>query len=121
MELLSYMSKGPDTVYTPIIESIRKIQNDNNFTGTAMAEFLGITKGQYSKFLQGEVGLKIPQVAKLATSLKMNIIDVFTYPDVYINEKLTDNPERISVTFEVSPDKRDILLNLVTRKSENNR
>jgi len=48
--------------------------------------------------------------------LKVDLLYLFTYPKIYVDKDAIENYEKISVTFEVSPDKRDILLNLVTKK-----
>ena len=47
----------------------------------------------------------------------MRDIDIYTYPVVYTEENSIQT-ERISVTFEVSPDKRDMLLKLVTKSEQ---
>ena len=53
---------------------------------------------------------------KIAEVLKVDVIYLFTYPKTYVDASTIENSEKILVTFEVSPDKRDILLNLVTKK-----
>ncbi|MDY0140497.1 MAG: hypothetical protein RBR97_01225 [Bacteroidales bacterium] len=51
----------------------------------------------------------------VAKGLGFSLIDIITYPKKYVDIDSINTPERISVTFEVSPDKRDFLLNLVTK------
>jgi len=49
------------------------------------------------------------------SGLNVDITYLFTYPKKYVDASTIDKSERISVTFEVSPDKRDLLLGLVRK------
>ena len=45
----------------------------------------------------------------------MDIIDIFTYPKKYVDsETIINKYDKVSVTFEISADKREHLLKLVT-------
>ena len=53
----------------------------------------------------------------IAEALSVDILYLFTYPKVFVDkESLPPNNDKISVTFEISPDKREHLLKLITGK-----
>ena len=56
-------------------------------------------------------------LSKIANCLGVDILYLFTYPKVFVDkESLPPNNDKISVTFEISPDKREHLLKLITGK-----
>ena len=98
----------------PVVEKLKKIMNDRNLTQKALGDFAGITDSQMSKVFNGSVQLKLWQLSKIASNLQMEVIDIFTYPKKYVDsEKVVNNSDKVSITFEVSSDKREHLLKLV--------
>lgn len=102
-------------VVHPIVENINKIVEIKYPSKVAFACACGMGESKWNKISNGNQELSIRELSKIAEALKMPIQDIITYPDVYIKKEDNSSYERISVTFEVSPDKRDILLNLVTK------
>ena len=97
----------------PVVEKLKKIMNDRNLTQKALGDFAGITDSQMSKVFNGSVQLKLWQLSKIAENL--HIIDIFTYPKKYVDsETIINKYNKVSVTFEISADKREHLLKLVT-------
>lgn len=94
------MSKEIKTVYLPLIDNLRKIMTKRGITQAALAEYAGIATSQFSKVMSGSVGLSIPQVANIATSLNMNLIDIFTYPEVYVLE--SKQKRKIDAVLQIS-------------------
>lgn len=80
-----------------------------------VAQYAGTSPSQFSRMLNGKLALSLQHVANIATELHMEFIDILTYPDKYVNSniKSNDSTEKVSVTFEVDPQKRDYLLRLV--------
>jgi transcriptional regulator with XRE-family HTH domain len=98
-----------------ILSNIRKIRDELQLSQENVADELGIAQNSYGLIENGKRKLSYDNLSQIATCFKMDVIDVITYPKKYVDKELFDgNNERISVTFEISPDKRDILLNLVT-------
>ena len=97
-----------------IVENIREIRKSKGYSQSVIANAIGCDVSNWSKVEQGLQNVQIGDLEKIANCLGLRVIDLFTYPDVYV--KKGEESERISVTFEVSPDKRDILLNLVTKQ-----
>ena len=99
-----------------IVENIREIRKSKGFNQETIADAIGCDVSNWSKVEQGKQNVQIGDLEKIANCFGLRVIDLFTYPDVYV--KKGEETERISVTFEVSPDKRDLLLKLVTRPNE---
>lgn len=98
-----------------IVENIKAIRKELGYNQEIIANAIGCDVSNWSKVEQGRQSVQISDLEKIANCLGVRVIDLFTYPDKYVKEN-SSSGERISVTFEVSPDKRDILLNLVTKK-----
>lgn len=97
-----------------IIENIKIIRLEKGIKQEVLADALEFDVANYSRIENGKQELKVSQLEIIANVLKVEVIDLFTYPKIFVDKESISNAERISVTFEVSPDKRDILLNLVT-------
>ena len=99
-----------------IHENFKKIRQEKGFTQEQFADALGVDGAAISKIESGTRKIAADELIALAPLIKEDVTYFFTYPKRYVDEDLLNAPERISVTFEVSPDKRDILLKLVTGK-----
>lgn len=104
--------------YMKLVQNIKQIRLDKGINQDLIADALNFDVANWSRIENGKQELKVAHLEKIANVLGVNVIDMFTYPHVYVNKDTLDIAERISVTFEVSPDKRDILLSLVTKKEE---
>jgi len=99
-----------------IIRNIKNIRLEKGVNQEVIANELGFDIANWSRIENGKQELKVGQLEKIAKVLQVEVIDLFTYPKKYVDKDEVGSAERISITFEVSPDKRDILLNLVTNK-----
>lgn len=97
-----------------IKENIRKIRLAKGMTQEQFAEVLHLDPSVISKIEKGERKILADDLVKFAELIGEDVTYFYTYPKKYVDSELLNAPERISVTFEVSPDKRDILLKLVT-------
>lgn len=98
-----------------IADKIRNIIDDKKLSQAVVAQYAGTSPSQFSRMLNGKLALSLQHIANIATELHMEFIDILTYPDKYVNSniKSNDSTEKVSVTFEVDPQKRDYLLRLV--------
>ena len=99
-----------------VIDNIIKIRKEKGISQENIAFAIHCDASNWNKIENGKQQLKVNQLAKIAEVLKVDLLYLFTYPKIYVDKDTIENYEKISVTFEVSPDKRDILLNLVTKK-----
>jgi len=98
-----------------ILTNIKKIREEMQLSQENVADELGIAQNSYGLIENGKRKLSYDNLAQIAKCFKRDVIDIITYPKKYVDKELFDgSSERISVTFEISPDKRDILLSLVT-------
>jgi len=99
-----------------VIENIVKIRKEKGISQENIAFAIHCDASNWNKIENGKQQLKVNHLAKIAEVLKVDVLYLFTYPKVYVDSSAIENYEKISVTFEVSPDKRDILLNLIEKK-----
>lgn len=97
-----------------IRENLKKIREEKGLTQQQFEEVLHIGPGTISKMESGKRQIYADDLVKLANFIGEHVTYFYTYPKRYVDSDIVNVPERISVTFEVSPDKRDILLKLVT-------
>ena len=97
-----------------ILKNILEIRNKQRLTQNHLGKLLGVDGATYSRYENGYIALSYSKLAEIAKALNMSVIDVVTYPQVYVNKEVMNIPERISVTFEISSDKREHLLKMVT-------
>lgn len=102
-----------------IKENIKKIRLAKGMTQEQFAEVLHLDPSVISKMESGERKVYADDLIKFAELIGEDVTYFYTYPKKYVDAELVNAPERISVTFEVSPDKRDILLKLVTGQNPN--
>ncbi|MDL2308521.1 helix-turn-helix domain-containing protein [Bacteroidales bacterium OttesenSCG-928-C03] len=97
-----------------VVKNIIEIRKENGINQELIANALNVDVSAVSNIENGKRELKVNELGKIANALNVDLLYLFTYPKKYVDSETIEKPERISVIFEVSPDKRDILLNLVT-------
>ena len=101
-----------------ILENIKAIRLEKSVKQSVMADYLSVTQAGYSAWENGSRELTYNNLLKIGEILDVSVIDIITYPKKYVDSSTINASERISITFEVSPDKRDYLLKLVTGDKE---
>jgi len=99
-----------------ILKNIKTIRENLGYSQEYVASKIGMAQNSYGLIENGKRGLDYDKLEQIAIAFNCKVIDIITYPKTYVDSSTIENYEKISVTFEVSPDKRDILLNLVTKK-----
>lgn len=103
-----------------IIKNIKLLRTQKSISQEAIADALHLDGSVISNIESGKRELKVRELEVIAECLGVNVIDLFTYPKKYIDSELTQSEsEKVCVTFEVSPDKRDYLLKLVLGEATN--
>lgn len=98
-----------------ILDNIIMIRKNKGFSQEYIASLVGLKQAGYSLIESGQRGIDCDLLLQIAKSLDVSVIDIITYPAKWVPVELSEG-ERVSVTFEISPDKRDLLLKLVTNK-----
>ncbi|MFK4568132.1 helix-turn-helix transcriptional regulator [Enterococcus sp. UD-01] len=60
-----------------MLEKLKKIREENNYSGSDVAEMVGITKGYYSLIENGKRGLSYPLAVKIAAVFNLKPDDIF--------------------------------------------
>lgn len=97
-----------------VIENIKAIRKEKGITQQVIADALNYDIANWSRVENDKQDLRVNQLADIANVLSVRVIDLFTYPQKFVDAESIESAERISVTFEISPDKRDYLLKMVT-------
>lgn len=75
-----------------VIQNLVIIRNERNYTQKAMGQMGGIAESQISRVFSGKVGIRLDQLEGIARGLGMRVIDIITYPEVYVPESaIPDN------------------------------
>jgi hypothetical protein len=107
------MKKKSTKSIHPTVSNLNKIQEERKLTKVAFAKMIDIPEPKWNKISNGWQDLSLWDLSNIAEKLHMSIIDIITYPEKYVKDSGKDE-ERVSVVFEVSPDKRDMLLQMIT-------
>jgi transcriptional regulator with XRE-family HTH domain len=84
-----------------IIQNIKNIRLQRNITQEVMAESLSIDVAGYNRIENGKQELKVSQLENIANLLKLRVIDLFTFPEVY-ELRNKQNSTKVTVEFDVS-------------------
>jgi transcriptional regulator with XRE-family HTH domain len=110
-----------------ILENIAKIRKNKGFSQEYLADKLGMKQSGYALIEKGDRGLQYELLLQIAAVFEMDVIDIIAFPKKYVDVdsivfESTPKAEKVSITFEVSPDKRDYLLKMVLgEKREDNK
>lgn len=102
-----------------ILANIIKIRNDKGITQASIAEAIEVDYSTYSKTESGQVKLTLERLANIASCFDMDIIDIITYPDKYVNinqlssEEKKQHESKVILQIELKEDKREQVLKLV--------
>lgn len=101
-----------------IPKNIKAIRLEKGINQEVIADAIGFDTSNYSRIENGKQELKASQLADIANALAVDVTYLLTYPKRYVDiETFKDNYDKVSITFEISPEKRDFLLSLITKNS----
>ena len=98
-----------------IIENIKEIRIKKGLTQQSIADALNADFSAISKLESGKRELKFNELAVIASVFDMSVIDVISYPDVYVKKDENAKPEPIEAILQIKlqSDKKDQVLKLV--------
>lgn len=100
-----------------VIKNIREIRLQKGITQQVIADALNVDFSVVSNIEKGKRELKVKELDKIANALGVDLIYLFTYPKHYVAADSLQRNDSVSITFEVSPAKRDALLKMVMEDS----
>ena len=89
--------------YEAVITNMIKIRNDKKLGQQAVAEKMGISGATYSRYESKTISLSYEALTSYANAVGMRVIDVITYPDVYVNRKEVSST-KVLIELDVTPD-----------------
>jgi transcriptional regulator with XRE-family HTH domain len=106
-----------------ILENIRTLRESKGYSQDYMAVLMGITQSAYARFERGATKTDLQTISSIAQVLKMNLIDVITYPEKYVNSneisKETTLPEpEVILQIKVIGEKKAQILQSVLGNGE---
>ncbi len=70
-----------------ILNNIEEIRKQLGIKQTVIADILGINQSAYSNYIRRNTDITYSRLSRICDALKIKVIDVITYPEVYSPEK----------------------------------
>ena len=96
-----------------IRENLRVIIHQRNLKQSFVGNLAGISESQFSRVLSGQVALSLDQLESIASGLGMRVIDIITYPDVYVSKTELEEDQDVILQFKLRKDMKDKVMKLV--------
>ncbi|MGM9763333.1 MAG: helix-turn-helix domain-containing protein [Candidatus Cryptobacteroides sp.] len=110
------MEKDDVKLQERLRKNIRKLMTDRDLPQRTIADYMGTTASQFSRILKGECNVTLKHISNLASSLSLREIDIFTYPDVYVqSQTIVQHPEPVEAILQIKlqKEKKDQVLKLI--------
>jgi transcriptional regulator with XRE-family HTH domain len=69
-----------------ILQNIELIRKKKGIKQTVIAEQLGVKQNTYSQYITRNHDIKHSRLSQIADKLNVRVIDIITYPDIYVQE-----------------------------------
>lgn len=106
-----------------IIDNIREIRLQKGITQEAIADALNVDTSVVSNIEKGKRELRVSELEKVANVLEVETIYLLTYPKKYVDSSFINDKSaaqsKVSITFEVAPEKHQMLIDLLTESNPN--
>ena len=82
--------------------------NDKGLTQENIAAYAEIDPSQMSRIFRGSVQISVWHIAKIASKLEMQDIDLYTYPDIYEKKVEQQAPTQFLLGIKIQNDNIEI-------------
>lgn len=97
-----------------IIENLKKIRVQKLVNQQVLADALDVDVAVISNIEKGKRELKVSELEIIANVFGLRVIDLFTYPQVYVEKtETTAEPVEAILQIKLTKDKKDQVLRLV--------
>ena len=96
-----------------ILKNIKDIRGNFSHSQEFMAEKLGIEQVSYGLIENGRRKLKYETLEQIALIFDMKVIDVITYPDIYVKTESSNKAKSTKVTLQIDIDQEDIKADVI--------
>lgn len=96
-----------------IVENLVKIRDKYHVPQKVLADAINVDESVISKIENGKRKIKVDELAKMADAMGIPLIDIITYPKVYVEKKSGDDPVEAILQIKLSKQKKEEVLKLV--------
>lgn len=97
-----------------VIKNIINIRKNKGLSKRSVANGICINEASYGRIENEEIALSYDHLAKIANFFQMSVIDIITYPDVYVKKEESDSePVEAILQIKLQKDKKDQVLKLI--------
>ena len=99
-----------------ILQNIRLIREELNFSQLEMAEKMNLTQSSYARFERGATKTDLSLIYKFCEVTNYTIIDVVTYPRKYVDIddiKPEQEDNKVVLQIELKKEKKDQVMKLI--------
>ena len=95
-----------------ILENIKQIRAELRYSQEYVAEKLGIEQGSFALIENGKRQLKYETLEQIAIIFNIPVIDIITYPEVFI-KKEPYNPSNRRVTLQIDIEEDEVKADVI--------
>ena len=97
-----------------VLTNIQKILREKGISQAELSRLTEIDPATISKTFSGAAQLKVNTLSIIATSLKMSVVDIITYPDRYVRISSSEQePVEAILQIKLKKDRKDQVLKLI--------
>jgi len=98
-----------------ILENIEAIRKEKGLNQAVVAEALGVKQPAYSNYITRNSDIYFNRLSQIADALGVSVIDIITYPDIYIKKEdiIREQPIEAVLQIKLQADKKEQVLKLV--------
>lgn len=103
-----------DYLEETVIRNIVKIRTSREMTKREIAKELRIDEASYGRIESGKIALTYNRLAQIARVLSVSVIDIITYPEVYVKKDNSESePVEVVLQIKLQKEKKDQVLKLI--------
>ena len=91
-----------------VVKNIIEIRKEKGKNQEILADALNVDVSAISNIEKGKRELKVSELGKIANALDVDILYLFTYPDIYFKPNDFDKSKSPKVTLQIDIDQDDI-------------
>jgi transcriptional regulator with XRE-family HTH domain len=96
-----------------VVENLIKIMNIRKLSKASFADLIGFQESKWNKISNGNQSLSVDDLSKIAEKLQMREIDIYTYPDIFVELNSKKEDIKAQVTIELKEAIKQQVLELI--------
>lgn len=91
-----------ETALEKLLENIATIRKNKGLSQEYVASKIGLKQASYSLIEKGSRSLDYSRLLQIAKALDVSVIDIITYPDVYVSSRM--GTTKVLIELDVNED-----------------